>query len=543
MTGADLFVRELQTRGVTFIATLCGHGLDPLFKACSDAGMRLVDVRNEQSAGYMAEVTGRLSRQVGVCAVSSGVAHVNALTGVLNAHFDGAPMLLITGSGPTETMGRGHFQDLDQVALAAPICKYAEVVRDAERIPLYVHEAFSAALSGRPGPVHVTLPTDVQMAEVDEDWVVRIVVGSDGVGALGDGAQVGRAVDLLKKAKRPLLVAGSGLYYAHGEVALEAFVQVFPVPVVTPIWDRGSVLKPMDAFVGVIGAATGGAKLLDEADVIVMVGARCDYRVGYLQPPAIGVTAKVIRIDGDAGELQQGAGADVGILGDPGVVLRQLAEAIQSREMRAPKGWFKEAQVRRHAYRQGCVDGSPKSDKKIHALDIAHAVKAVMTDELVLLVDGGNIGQWVHQVVCDRYPGHWVTCGASGVVGYGIPGAMAARALYKDRPVLLVSGDGSLTFTVAEFESAARQGLPFVVVLADDEAWGITVTGHKARYGQSLSSTLGPIDYVKMAEAFGARGVRVDSADEIAMAIIEGFASSAPTLIHVPIGQSCPTVG
>jgi acetolactate synthase-1/2/3 large subunit len=219
-----------------------------------------------------------------------------------------------------------------------------------------------------------------------------------------------------------------------------------------------------------------------------------------------------------------------------------MTTEIQKRQMRAPKGWFIEAQKRKKAYRQACLDTSSKSGDTMYALDIVNAVQSIMTDELVLLIDGGNIGQWVHQVLCDCYPGHWVTCGASGVVGYGIPGAMAARALYKDRPVLLISGDGSLTFTVAEFETATRQGLPFVVVLADDEAWGITVAGHKARYGQSLSSELGPIDYVKMAESFGARGVRIKTADEIALAIIEGFASSAPTLIHVPIAQSIPVV-
>ena len=141
MKGIQLLVRELQRRGVPFIATLCGHGLNDLDQACEEAGLPLIDVRNEQAAGYMAEVTGRLSRRVGVCAVSSGVAHANAMTGVVNAYFDGAPMLLITGSASTETMGMGHFQDLDQVALAAPVCKYARVIDRAERIPEFFHQA------------------------------------------------------------------------------------------------------------------------------------------------------------------------------------------------------------------------------------------------------------------------------------------------------------------------------------------------------------------------------------------------------------------
>ena len=166
MLGVELFVQELKARGIPFIATTCGHGLNDFHKACEDAGLKLIDARNEQAAGYMAEVAGRLTRQVGVCAASSGVAHVNAMTGMVNAYFDGAPALFITGSAATQTMGKGHFQDLDQVALAAPVCKYARTINQPERIRQFVHEAFSAALSGRPGPVHLTFPTDIQAAEV-----------------------------------------------------------------------------------------------------------------------------------------------------------------------------------------------------------------------------------------------------------------------------------------------------------------------------------------------------------------------------------------
>lgn len=540
MNGADVFVGELKQRGVPYIATLCGHGLDPLFKACEDAGMRLITVRNEQAAGYIADITGRLSRQVGVCAVSSGVAHANALTGVLNACFDGAPMLLITGSGPTATMGRGHFQDLDQVALSAPICKYADVIRHAHLIPSYVHRAFSEALAGRPGPVHLTFPTDVQLAAAQPGTHHSGVVGT---ATAGEHQAIAAAADILAEAQQPFFIAGSGLYYARAEAALARFVDAFPIPVMTPIWDRGAVSAPMEAFMGVLGAATGGPKVLEEADVVLVAGARCDYRVGYLEPPFLRADARVIRIDADARELQQGAPADVAVLGDPGRVLDQIAREIAAKNIPVRKTWVTEARTRKEAFRKACIDASPRVAGQMYALDIVQAVQSVLTDETILLVDGGNIGQWMHQVLCNRYPGHWMTCGAGAVVGYGIPGAMAARALYPDRPVLLLSGDGSLTFTVAEFESAARQGLSFVTALADDQAWGITLTGHQARYGRGIGSELGPIDYAKMAEAFGASGVCINRAADIAPAIRKGFASPVPTLIHVPIGRSMPSAG
>ena len=541
MNGADLLVAELQKKGVAFIATLCGHGLDDLDDACDRAGMRLVDVRNEQAAGYIAEAVGRLSRTVGVCAVSSGVAHVNALTGVCNAHFDGAPMLLITGSGPASTAGLGHFQDLNQVAIAAPLCKYAETIHHPERIPQILHEAFEAAISGRPGPVHLTVPQNVLSAEVHADAILRVHNASHPTPTVASGhpGEIDRIADLLARSDRPILVAGSGTHYADGNAALVEFTRALAVPVMVPIWDRGAISQPIETFMGVVGAASGGPRLLPDADLVLLAAATCDYRVGYLQPPAVHPEATIVRIHPDAFYLNQGTGAHLRVAADPGSALSRLTEAAHSKKIAPKTAWLKEAARRRNAFRRQCLD--VRKGNGMHALDIMHAVQSVLTDDTVIVIDGGNIGQWAHQILCDRYPGHWLTCGASGVVGYGIPGAMGARLLYPDRPVILISGDGALTFTVAELEAAARQNLPFVVLLADDEAWGITLTGHEARYGRGITSELGPIDYAGMAEAFGARGIRIEHAGQILPALRDGLCEGLPTLIHVPISRSSPT--
>ncbi len=541
MNGADLLVAELKKKSVAFIATLCGHGLDDLDDACDRAGMRLVDVRNEQAAGYIAEAVGRLSRTVGVCAVSSGVAHVNALTGVCNAHFDGAPMLLITGSGPAGTAGLGHFQDLDQVAIAEPLCKYARTIHHPERIPQTLHEAFEAAISGRPGPVHLTVPQNVLSAEVHADAVLRVHDSSHPTPTVASGhpGEIDRIADLLARSDRPLLVAGSGTHYAGGNTALVEFTRALAVPVTVPIWDRGAIPQPIETFMGVVGAASGGPRLLPDADLILLAGAACDYRVGYLQPPAVHPEATIVRIHADAFYVNQGIGAHLRVAADPGSALAQLTEAARSKKIAPKTAWLQEAARRRKAFRRECL--AARKGNGLHAIDILSAVQAVLTDDTVIIVDGGNIGQWAHQILCDRYPGHWLTCGASGVVGFGIPGAMGARLLYPERPVILISGDGALTFTVAELEAAARQNLPFVVLLADDEAWGITLAGHEARYGRGITSELGPIDYAGMAEAFGARGIRIEHAGQILPALRDGLCAALPTLIHVPVARSSPT--
>ena len=542
MTTADILVEELQARGVRFVATLNGHGLDPFYLACKRAGLRMIDVRNEQAAGYMAEVTGRLTRSVGVCAVSGAVAHANALTGVLNAWFDGAPMMLITGITPFADLGWGNFQDFNPVPMTLPICKYARLLDVPERVGQIVHEAFAAATTGRPGPVHLSLPIDVASAEVDPAKVSRSRVRSGEVqrGGGGDAALIAEAVTMIGRAVRPLLVAGSGVYYARGEEALVRFVSQQQIPTVVPIWDRGSVPERIEQFVGVVGAATGGARLIPDADLLILAGTEFDYRVCQISPPVVSLDVPVIRIHADAARLRCGLEADLSIHGSPAAVLDQLTEACTQSDVPTGQAWLNEARQRRDAFRQQCLDAADRLPKGTNAADVVLAIGQVLTDETVLLVDGGNIGQWCHQLLADRYPGHWITCGASGVIGFGLPGAMAARALYPDRPILLLSGDGSFTFTIAELECAARQQLPFVAVVADDERWGISATTHERQYGQPLYSTLGPTRLDEVAQGFGCRGVRIEQVGQLVPELQAALCADRPTVIQVSIVPGSP---
>ncbi|MHB1294703.1 MAG: thiamine pyrophosphate-binding protein [Anaerolineae bacterium] len=543
MLGADLLVRELQARGVPFVSLLPGNGLDPFLAAADEAGLRLVDTHNEQAASYMADAYARLTGRVGVCAVSSGVAHVNALAGVLNAYYDGAPLLLISGSSPADTLNRGGFQDLDQVALARPLCKYAELVTRPERIPQAVHEAFAAATSGRPGPVHLTITIDALMADAGPD--VRSPFGTRG--AAQDRAAIAaedarRVARLLAEAKRPVLVAGSGVFFADGGEALRTLADLTRTPVVTPIWDRGVVDQPMDEYLGVIGAASGEPELLPQADLLVLLGARVDYRVRYMDTPPLAEGVRLVRISVEPDELAQGADAQVAVLADPRSALEGIAEAWQAARYTPHEAWLAQAKAA-HAAFYGRWAGEPEL---LHGCmtgaHILHALRDVITDDTIVLVDGGNIGQWAHMTLGkDRYPGHWLTCGASGVIGWGIPGAMAAALTFPGRPILLLSGDGSIGFALPEFESAARQGLRFVAVVADDREWGIVASGQrKAREGRTTSCELGPVDYTQVAAGFGGVGVAAQSPEQIAASIRHGFARNKPTLVQVPIASLGP---
>ena len=495
MTAVEYFVAALQRRGVEWMATLCGHGLDPLFHAAKAAGLRLVDTRNEQAASYMAEAYGRLTRKPGVCAVSSGLAHVNALTGLANAWFDGAPMLLISGSAAVQTAGMGHFQDMDQAALAAPITAYSRVIDHPTRAVSILDEAWQAACHG---PAHITFPMDMQRTALAPGEMLR--PGGFRPRRSIQSSDLGHALTLCE---RPLLVAGSDVYYSCASERLLAFAERYSIPLVVPIWDRGCVNRPSPVFLGVLGAASGGPQLFTEADCIIMAGAASDYRTAYLQ-------------------------------GDTPVVW--LGEFDKLSSPRSFPVWLEHAQnLRRQFLAKVRKSGEEQASQGTHAVHIIDALRARMTDDTVLLIDGGTIGQWAHQLLTDRYPGHWLTCGRSGVVGWGLGGAMGARLAFPERPVVLLSGDGAFTFTVAEIECAVRQRLHFIAIVADDQGWGITRTGHIKQFGEAIASSLGPIAFDRLAESLGARGVVAATPEAIGAELDRALAEPHVTVIHVPV--------
>lgn len=546
MNGAQALVALLQQMQVPFLAALCGNGLDPLLVAANEAGLRVVDARNEQAAAYMADAYARLTGRLGVCAVSSGVAHVNALAGVTNAYYDGAPMLLISGASPSDTLGRGGFQDLDQVALAAPVTKHAELVTEAARIPIALRQAVGAACGGRPGPVHLTITLDALEGELPPGAPQRVgrLPGVATARAAGDPGEMAHALALLANARRPLIVAGSCVFYAQAGEALRDFSWQTATPVVVPIWDRGVVDVPWLTYMGVIGAASGEPDLLAQADLVLLLGASVDYRVAYLDAPPLRHDVKVIRVQADARHLFQGVMPDVAILGDAGTVLEHWGDMWAAGDLAPHTAWLDQAHEIYEAFYQRWWESDDAPQGLMTGGDLVAALEAALASldpEPVLLIDGGNIGQWAHmRLASRRYPSHWLTCGASGVVGWGVPGAMAARLACPERPVVLLSGDGALGFGLVEFESAARQGLPFVCVVADDSAWGIVASGQERRCGRRLSADLGPVDYAGVAQALGARGVRAETSEALQAALCEAVALREPTLIQVPIACGGP---
>ena len=537
MNGAQWLVRLLQRWGMEQIFALCGNGLASFLDALIDSDIAVVDVRNEQAAAYMADAWGALTGRPGVVAVSAGPGHTNALTGLTNAWFDGRPMLLISGCSPQETEGADTFQELDQVGMVKPVCKYAAKVHTIQALPHQVYTALTTAVSGRPGPVHLTIPHDVLTAEIDEAQLRPQPVGllSARPQAAGDPALVRRAVDLLATAARPMMIVGSGAFYARAWDALRGFAAATDIPILSHIWDRGCIEEAIPQYVGVTrgGHFTNSAlPKLAEADVALVVGARIDYRVGSGRPPLFPPNATVIQVDVEPAEIGRNLVPEVGIVGDPRRVLAQMTEEVQRRGLVPQRAWLAEVQAARRLLLDKWAGLGREPAWPLPSIQICRALQPFLDQEVTFLADGGNIGQWAHTALFDRHPSHWLTCGTSGAVGWGLSGAIAAKLARPDHPLLLLSGDGSAGFNLSEISTALRFGAPYVAVIAHDGAWGIVAEGQEE--GRRIASQLGEIRFDRVAQALGARGVYIERADQLSPAIAEGLAANTVTVIHVP---------
>lgn len=535
MNGAQLLVKRLREMGVEQVFTLCGNGLNPFYDACLDFGVKLIDVRNEQAAAYMADVWGRMTRKLGVVVVSSGPGHTNAVTGVANSFWDGGPMMLISGCSPLSTRGADHFQELDQAAIISPITKYSALVPHVNALEPTLNTAIAHAIGNRPGPVHLTVPVDVLSAEVDEGKLSRsrpTFKAEVRQSCQADPDLVRDAVKLLASAERPFMILGSGAFYAEAGEEVMEFAKLTNIPVLSHLWDRGCINSAIPQYVGVTNLEhIGGLTMLRKADVILAVGARFDYRLSYGGPPVCPEDYKLIRVELDGTELRRVVLPDVGIQGDAKSALRAMIEEAKGIRW-SNEEWLEEVRGEHLSLKEEWKDRGWEKVVPLPSIRICRELKRFLDREVTFLLDGGNIGRWAHAFLFDRHPEHWLTCGISGVVGWGIPGAVAAKMARPDHPVLLLSGDGAAGFTLADIETALRFNTPYVAVIACDNAWGIVADGQPP--DRRAASLFGEIRFDRVAQALGARGVYIDDPDKLGPAVEEGLKLDTVTIIHVP---------
>jgi acetolactate synthase-1/2/3 large subunit len=523
VTGSELLARSLTSQGMETLFYLMGGPMLETESACIARGVRAIDTRHEQAAAFMAHAYSRVTRRPGVCMGCSGPGMTNLVTGIANAFVDAAPLVAVGGSSPQVYRGMEAFQEIDQVAIARPITKWADRALDAARIPELVATAFREATSGRPGPVYLDLPGDVLGAQVDEAAVAFPPPWRRAPRAQGDPAAIREAVALLARARRPLILGGSGVWWSDGAEAFRALVEATGIPFFTTPISRGTV--PEDHPLAFLHAR---ARAFGEADVLLAVGTRFNFVIQFGRPPRFPADLKVIQVDVNTAELGHNRAVDVPIAGDARAVLEQLAAEARGRiDPGRYAAWAAHLRAL-DAEKQAEMARLTGSDQvPIHPLRLCGEVGRFVRRDAILVVDGQEILNFGRQSIPTFAPGHRLNSGPFGCMGVGLPFGLGAKVARPDAQVVVLHGDGSYGINAMEMDTAVRHRIPVLVVISNNGGWSADPQGTKP--GRELGFTR----YDKVAEDLGAHGEFVEKPKEIRPALERAWASGRPAVVNV----------
>jgi len=534
--GGELVVRMLEREGVRQVYALQGGHIDTIMQACLDHGIKIYDTRHEQAAGHMADAYARLTGRPGVVVVTAGPGVTDVVTAVANAHMDAVPMVVLGGRYPLAEEEMMPLQELHGVALMQSITKWVRLVRDPKRIPEYIAMAFREATTGRPGPVFLELPVDVLTAEVDDGAVAFPQTRPQQAPGPSPEA-VEMALALLAQAERPLIMAGRGVWLAGAAAELRQFAELTQTPVIANGMARGAL--PEDEHPLSFGSfVTAGTTFLPAAggpDVVLLLGGRFGLFTGGTSS-FIPAQATVIQVDVAGEEIGRFRDVQLGIVADCREALRAFTAAAQGRTFEPKREWLDALSRGQAAFRSGFQQIAMSSSQEcIHPYRLAHDVNRYLGGDAIIVADGGEMAIWMELAVTPKRPGSYLFHGYLGCLGTGIPFGLAAKAAFPDRRVAVVTGDGSVGLNFAEFDTAVRHRLPIVVVIGNDQAWGMCRHEQMVRYGAEriVATELGPTRYEKAAEGFGVHAEFVERAADIVPALERAFASGLPACVNV----------
>lgn len=530
--GGHLAAAALKKEGVDHLFTLSGGHIAPIYDGCVDEGIRIVDFRHEQAAAHAADGWARVTGKPGIAAVTAGPGVTDAVTGIANAMYANAPMLVLGGKSPLGELEMGSLQEMDHVTLVRPITKWARTCWETRRIAEYVTEAFRHATSGRMGPVFLDIPLDVQFnvwptgLEVPEGYRTE-------ARPLGDPDEVERAARLLGEADHPIVFAGAGVRWSGAHRALAALADALKVPVFLNSLGRGCLPPDHPSF---FSAARKYA--LGKADAILAIGVDWDFRLGFGRR-SLPEGVRVIQVDVDGVHIGRNRPVEVGIVGDPGEVIEQLlAAGVGTAEEPA---WTREVREEEDRLLEEARAGMESDAVPIHPQRLAREIRDFLDPDAVVVGDGGDIVGISASIINAREPGHWLDPGPFGCLGVGPSFAIAAKLAKPDKQVLIVYGDGSFGLNAMEYDSAIRQRIPFVGVIGNDGAWGQIKVAQEALYGEGnapaavLSQEAG---YERMVEGLGGYGERVTDPKEIRPALQRAFDTGVPACVNVIVDAS-----
>jgi acetolactate synthase-1/2/3 large subunit len=523
--GGEMVARALKAQGVDTLYTLCGGHIAPIYDGCLNHNIKVIDFRHEQAAAHAADAHARLTRNIGVAAVTAGPGVTDAVTGVANAYQARSPMILLGGAAPLNTKGMGALQEMPQIDMFKTFTKASFTINDTASIPEQMAEAFKLALSGRPGPVFIELPYDVLFNALGEAPFIHPKVTIEPVAP--EVSDMARVFDILRAAQKPIIIAGTQVYWDEAHDALQELTEQTGLPVFTNGAGRGTLsMKHPHCF------KTARSAALKQADAVLLIGTPLDFRLKYGR--GWNAAAKLIQVENDPAELNHNRQADVAIPANARLVLEALSEGLQGMNYH---DWLKDLRAIEDEQNRKMEEWTHLPDVPVNHFRFGAEINNFIDEDTILVGDGGDIVATSAKVIDLTQPGQWLDPGPLGCLGVGAPFAIAAKQLYPDKRVLIINGDGSFGLNGFEFDTAIRFGLQIVSIVGNDAGWGQIRNPQIQMLGEdrAVATSLAPTRYDKIVEAMGGYGEHVESPDEIHDALKRAFNSGLPACINVPI--------
>jgi acetolactate synthase-1/2/3 large subunit len=527
-TGARLLVRCLEAQGVPYVFGIPGGAISPILEALADGGPRFVTVRHESAGAFMAQAYGRCTGRPGVVLTTSGPGLINAVCGVATAQADRDPIVAITGQVPREMRFKSYHQNLDTVGLFAPITKWSVGVEEPGTIPEVLANAFRVAARPRPGAVHVSVPSDVSRAPTAGEPLPQSEPGS---GGLPPDEALGRAANLLRSARRPVLLLGVGAGVSSATAAIRRLLRQVAVPVACTFEGNGVIPRDLlDRFVGRVGYAHNqpADRLLHEADVVACIGYDL---IEYDPTEWLGPLTATIHLDEVPATIDRSYRPAVELVGSIGRTIDALAERLGQLSV-DERDLLREAkrQLTEEQSRGAALGGCP-----VHPLRILHDLGQLLGDEVTVACDVGAHQIWTARYFFRYVPRTLLFSMGHQTMGVGLPWAIGAALARPGESAVSISGDGSFLMTCMELETAVRLKLPTVHLVWRDGSYNLVGLLARREYGREFGTKFGPTDFVALAQSFGATGFRVGDADEFRPILERALALKAPAVIEIPV--------
>ena len=536
VTGGELVVRTLAAAGVRKIFGLHGAHLETLFQSCAAHGIPIIDTRHEVAAGHAAEGYARARRELGVALVTAGPGFTNCITSLANAYLDRTPVLYLSGSAALRDAETNTLQaGIDQVAIARPISKWAHAITVPSQLPRLVAHAIRTATAAPTGPVLLDLPMDVLTALVDEDAVSLPHSIAVEVRAAPPAHAIDEALELLRGAARPVLLAGAGAWQSDAGAPLREFAERLGVPVFSDFQAHGLLPSDHPLYGGTFHKLADLASPGMRPDVVLALGVRFGLFTLGASDRLVPTAARIIQVEVDPREIGKLREVTLGIAADPRETLEALL--VRARAQRWPEraGWQHAVQEARRSRQRRAAAALERRQPPIHPYQAVSAIVEHLPDETLIVADGAESYHWLNEVVRQRQPGSYITHGFLGAVGFGLGLAIGAQAAYPERPVLCLAGDGAVGFTLAEFDTLARHRLPVVVVVMNNRSWAASQHFQEMIGNPVRGTRLSDARYHDAAAALGCHGQLIREIGELGPALRSAFASRRPACLNVEI--------